>query len=143
MDEEDLEQMKSDRHLENTDTFKNEAFAGQRAPAAQSLPSALESLIARTRNSIGETLLQKLGWRPGQGIGPRVTARKLRLQEAKLARGKNQDENDVEDEEIVGKHLFAPRDVKLLVFQPKEDKQGLGFEKGQGMGPLPGKRASE
>jgi hypothetical protein len=32
MDEEDLQQMNEDRQLQNTDTFKNEAFAGQRKP---------------------------------------------------------------------------------------------------------------
>lgn len=35
-----------------------------------------------------------------------------------------------------GKHTFAPRDVKLLVYESKEDKQGLGFEKGKGMSRL-------
>jgi len=30
MDEEDLQQMNEDRQLENTDTFKNDAFAGER-----------------------------------------------------------------------------------------------------------------
>ena len=30
MDEEDLQQMNDDRKLENTETFQNEAFAGER-----------------------------------------------------------------------------------------------------------------
>ncbi|OWZ54348.1 G patch domain-containing protein 1 [Cryptococcus neoformans 125.91] len=138
MDEEDLQQMRDDRQLENTDIFKNEAFAGTREPLAdKNLPSALESLIAPAQSSIGEKLLQKLGWRPGQGIGPRVTLRKLRIQEGKLGKARlGMDDSGHEDAEA-GKHTFAPRDVKLLVYESKEDKQGLGFEKGKGMSRLP------
>lgn len=32
MDDEDLASMKEDRRLENTDTFRSGAFAGERAP---------------------------------------------------------------------------------------------------------------
>ena len=101
-------------------------------------PASLESLIAPTRSSIGQKLLQKLGWRPGQGIGPRVTLRKLRIQEGKLGRqrvGIEEDENMGDGE--AEKHTFAPRDVKLLVYDAKEERQGLGYEKGVGMGKLP------
>lgn len=45
------------------------------------------------------------------------------------------DDSGHEDAEA-GKHTFAPRDVKLLVYESKEDKQGLGFEKGKGMSRL-------
>ena len=95
-----------------------------------SLPSTLESLIAPSRTSIGQSLLQKLGWRPGQGIGPRVTLRKLRLQEGK---GREEDPEDPE----AGRHTFAPRDARLLVYEAKEGREGLGYQKGRGMGALP------
>ncbi|WWC95390.1 hypothetical protein V866_002252 [Kwoniella sp. B9012] len=145
MDEEDLQHMREDRKLENTDTFKNDGFAGTREElGGKSLPSAIESLIAPSRSSIGEKLLQKLGWRPGQGIGPRVTLRKLRLQQGKLGKaraGINDDEDgQMGDDEEGSKHTFAPRDVALLTFDAKDDKQGLGFVKGRGMGPLPGNK---
>lgn len=107
------------------------------------MPSALESLIAPARTSIGQTLLQKQGWRPGQGIGPRVTLRKLKWQEAKLGQAgpSTRTEKDMDvDNETAGKHTFAPRDTKLLVYQNKEDREGLGFQKGMGMGRLPGGR---
>jgi hypothetical protein len=38
------------------------------------------------------------------------------------------------------KHTFAPRDVRLLVYRAKENKEGLGYEKGRGMGRLPEKQ---
>nr|XP_018260453.1 G patch domain-containing protein 1 [Kwoniella dejecticola CBS 10117]OBR82611.1 G patch domain-containing protein 1 [Kwoniella dejecticola CBS 10117] len=143
MDEEDLQHMKDDRQLENTSTFKNDGFGGTKEElGGKSLPSAIESLIAPSSSSIGEKLLQKLGWRPGQGIGPRVTLRKLKLQQGKLGKARaGIEEDDEEDGEGEGsKHTYAPRDVQLLSFAPKEDKQGLGFIKGRGMGSLPGKR---
>lgn len=96
----------------------------------------MESLIAPTQSSIGEKLLQKLGWRPGQGIGPRVTLRKLKIQEGKLGKARLGMDDSEHDGAEAGKHTFAPRDVKLLVYESKEDKQGLGFEKGKGMSRL-------
>ena len=122
--------------------FQNE---GNQLADKDSTPSALESLIAPARSSICQTLLQKQGWRPGQGIGPRVTLRKLKWQESKLAQagpsGRTEEEMDI-DNETAGKHTFAPRDTKLLVYQSKEDREGLGFQKGMGMGRLPGGRTA-
>ncbi|WVQ96167.1 hypothetical protein IAU59_003270 [Kwoniella sp. CBS 9459] len=144
MDEEDLQSMRDDRKLENTDTFRSDRLGGTKEElAGKNLPSSLESLIAPAKSSIGEKLLQKLGWRPGQGIGPRVTLRRLQIQEGKLATGRPGvvpgDEEDMDDAEA-GKHTFAPRDARLLVYDAKEDRQGLGFVKGSGMGALPGQR---
>ena len=103
-----------------------------------SLPSTLQSLIAPAETSIGQKLLRQLGWRPGQGIGPRVSLRKSRIQEGKLGRlGTNVTEDDVGEAEA-RKHTFAPRDTKLLVFEGKDDRQGLGYERGSGMGSLAG-----
>ncbi|WVR08224.1 hypothetical protein IAU60_005271 [Kwoniella sp. DSM 27419] len=143
MDEEDLQALRDDRRLENTDTFRSDRLGGtQDELAGKTLPSSLESLIAPANSSIGEKLLQKQGWRPGQGIGPRVTLRKLRIQEGKLgkARAGIVSEADDDDAAEAGKHTFAPRDARLLVYEAKEDRQGLGFIRGRGMGSLPGKR---
>lgn len=107
------------------------------------MPSALESLIAPARSSIGQTLLQKQGWRPGQGIGPRVTLRKLKWQESRMAQagpsGRTEEEMDM-DNDAAAKHTFAPRDTKLLAYQAKDDREGLGYQRGMGMSRLPGKR---
>jgi G patch domain-containing protein 1 len=160
MDEEDLEALKDDRKLENTDTFKDAGFAGMRESMGDGSvsmlytrllahgsrkPDVLESLIAPARSSIGQSLLQKQGWRPGQGIGPRVTARKLKWQEAKMGLGvtgpsRVMDEDEDMDGGEAGKHTFAPRDTKLVVYQAKDDREGLGFQKGMGMGRLPQSR---
>ncbi len=167
MDDEDLEQMRADRTLENTDTFRTDGFGstadelgsrrgsaaggGTRRPARsradshandfrhRELPSALSSLIQPASTSIGQKMLMQLGWRPGQGVGPRVSARKRALQEAKAARLAGlppppaQDagaDGDVDAE--MKKHTFAPRDAKMLVYDPKQGRQGLGFARGPG-----------
>lgn len=105
-----------------------------------SLSSALESLVVPAKSSIGHTILQKLGWRPGQGIGPRVTLRKLRIQEGKLGRVRAGLETEVDDSAEASKHTYAPRDTRLLVYDSKSDKEGLGYEKGRGMGAIRRKR---
>lgn len=111
--------------------------------ADSSLSDALQSLVVPSKSSIGHTILQKLGWRTGQGIGPRVTLRKLRIQEGKLGRIRAGMEADDDDVEEASQHTYAPRDTKLLVYDSKDDKGGLGYQKGQGMGSLPGKRPSK
>ena len=144
MDEEDLAGMREDRSLTNTETFRSDRLGStkaeldSRAAADPGAGTALDSLIAPAKSSIGEKLLQKQGWRPGQGIGPRVSLKKLRRQEQKLRKsgvtGPGEDGGMDVDEGEAAKHTFAPRDVKLLVFAPPEDQQGLGFVPGMGGG---------
>jgi G patch domain-containing protein 1 len=52
----------------------------------------------------------------------------------------NRDEDEDMEGEEAGKHTFAPRDTKLVVYQAKDDREGLGFQKGMGMGRLPQSR---
>ncbi|KAJ9099847.1 hypothetical protein QFC21_003849 [Naganishia friedmannii] len=136
MDEEDLADLRDSRKLENTDTFKSDGFTStaDELGRSESIGSALTSLIQPASSSVGQKLLMKMGWRPGQGIGPRVSARKRKIQEAKiLGRRTGRRVADVAVDEEEEKHLFAPRDAKLMVFEQKGGKEGLGFVKGQGM----------
>ncbi|GHJ89805.1 hypothetical protein NliqN6_6207 [Naganishia liquefaciens] len=134
MDEEDLQDLRNSRKLENTDTFKTDGFTStaDELGRSDSIGSALKSLVQPSSSSMGQKLLMKMGWRPGQGIGPRVSARKRKIQEAKLSGRPYQPRSEelaVDEEE--GKHRFAPRDSKLMVFEQKTDKGGLGYVKGQ------------
>ncbi|KAJ9118205.1 hypothetical protein QFC22_004111 [Naganishia vaughanmartiniae] len=139
MDEEDLADLRDSRKLENTETFKSDGFTStaDELGRSESIGSALTSLIQPASSSVGQKLLMKMGWRPGQGIGPRVSARKRKIQEAKiLGRRTGPKAGDVVVDEEEQKHLFAPRDSKLMVFEQKAGKEGLGFVKGQGMRPI-------
>ena len=50
------------------------------------LSFGLEDLIRPTRSTIGVKMLRKMGWREGQGIGPKIK-RKLRKLKSKIAHG--------------------------------------------------------
>ena len=83
-------------------------------------------------------LLRKMGWRPGQGVGPRITWRQRKIQDI-LASGRSLNDVDIdalaaEEGEEVTKHMFAPRDTVAPVLPCKKDSHGLGYVAGDGLG---------
>lgn len=125
MDEEDLADMRNTRKLESTDAFRNDTKPSE---LVGDTPSLLASIIQPTTSSIGERLLSKMGWKPGQGIGPRVSARQRRRQELRQASrlGFKPAEEDVL-EGASADVKFAPRDEHLVVYEPKIGRGGLGY----------------
>ncbi|XP_039965122.1 G patch domain-containing protein 1 homolog [Bactrocera tryoni] len=109
----------------------------------------LEQLIVPNNVKISERILKSMGWRPGQGIGPRQTRK-----EKKSARSRNQremyvmqqygyqpnasatkspehsddagGETESSDEET-DKITFAPDDYEPYVCLAKKDRFGLGY----------------
>lgn len=75
------------------------------------ISSSLMGMFGPPKDSVGIRLLRKMGWRPGQGIGPR-TKRSL------------DDEESDEETNIT----FAPRDTPIENFQAKRDTYGLGYD---------------
>ena len=59
--------------------------------AKKKLPSDMgfnfDDMIKPTRSTLGVRMLKKMGWREGQGIGPRIK-RKLRNLKTKIAHGR-------------------------------------------------------
>ncbi|XP_014037757.1 G patch domain-containing protein 1-like, partial [Salmo salar] len=104
--------------------------------------TVLEDLVAPARSSMGVELLRKMGWKDGQGVGPRVK-RKLSKQKADSATGAfgsasppngSSESQDEEDGEFVPVNVtFAPKDVTPIDFAPKVDLHGLGY---RGLNPL-------
>ena len=83
------------------------------------------------QNLVRAMLLRKMGWRPRQGVGPRVTCdqpRKQDMQSSELPVFARTNEMDGDDE--ARKRTFAPRDTKVIVFRPKENRFGLGYAPG-------------
>ncbi|GCC18209.1 hypothetical protein chiPu_0020748, partial [Chiloscyllium punctatum] len=89
MDEEDLEEHGiAPKGITTTDEFASKAKdkIWERSQALASLvapipgASILDDLIAPAKITIGVQLLRKMGWKEGQGLGPRVK-RKLRRQQ--------------------------------------------------------------
>ena len=66
--------------------------------------------------TIGVKLLKKMGWKEGQGVGPKLR-RKARLD------GIEKPGNDAD-----ATYLFAPDNTKMISFIKKNDHKGLGFD---------------
>uniref|UniRef100_A0AAX7TCA6 G-patch domain-containing protein n=1 Tax=Astatotilapia calliptera TaxID=8154 RepID=A0AAX7TCA6_ASTCA len=144
MDEEDFsEHGIAPREITTSQEFsssrRDEAGEKARAISAQAalIPgdTLLEELIAPARSSIGVELLMKMGWKEGQGVGPRVK-RKARRQQMDGG-GKvygctlppaGSEESEDDDEEFAPENVtFAPKDVTPVDFNPRLGVQGLGY----------------
>ncbi|KAK3618381.1 hypothetical protein LTR56_024685 [Elasticomyces elasticus] len=120
MDEEDLAERESTQTLE-----VEGGFAGLGGGAVEkNAPGGMFSDLFRptSEERMGVRLLQRMGWRAGQGIGPKIRRK---------AQG-----DDGKGEE----HLFAPENVKVMILDRKTDRKGLGFA---GEGPLAGRDEDE
>ncbi|XP_063607433.1 G patch domain-containing protein 1 homolog [Penaeus indicus] len=100
----------------------------------------LEDILKPARETMGMKILQKLGWRPGQGVGPRVK----RLEKVKAQKDKrrmygchfpsdggdgDKDEDGDDDADCDSGVTYAPDDVETLYLpNPKQDQFGLGYK---------------
>lgn len=108
MDDEDLADAAEAQKLETQNSF-----AGLGSTQEEGLRRGLLSdLFKATGDTMGVKLLQKMGWREGQGVGPKVRRR------AKLG------EVDTTD---LGTHLFAPTNTRVVTINRKKDRFGLGY----------------
>ncbi|KAJ9613753.1 hypothetical protein H2204_014679 [Knufia peltigerae] len=109
MDEEDLREAEEARTINTSSEFA--AFGTEHDPLRR---SAAIDIFRPSQETIGSTLLKRMGWREGQGIGSRVR-RKAKFEE--------------EDEDTSSEtHLFAPDDVQIVSLARKTDYKGLGYE---------------
>ncbi|KAK2920489.1 G patch domain-containing protein 1 [Channa argus] len=146
MDEEDFgEHGIAPREITTSQEFsssrRDEAREKARAVNAQSAlitgDTLLEELIAPARSSIGVELLKRMGWKEGQGVGPRVKRKARRQQSDGGAKvygcalppeGLADSEDDDDDGEFAPENVtFAPKDVTPVDFTPRSGVQGLGY----------------
>ncbi|XP_030372510.1 G patch domain-containing protein 1 homolog [Scaptodrosophila lebanonensis] len=109
----------------------------------------LEQLLRPVRDKVAVRILKSMGWKPGQGVGPRqtrkekqqATTRNKREQyllehygteglqtkedrEGDAANGNDDDnEEDEDDEEIT----FAPDDYEPVFYTPKDNRFGMSY----------------
>lgn len=85
--------------------------------------------------TVGVRLLKGMGWKPGQGVGPRVDM-ETRRQERRRTYGCEpppgteaaEDDEDSENDDLDLANLsFAPLDIQPYIAQPKKDTFGLGY----------------
>lgn len=110
MDEEDLADAEEAKKITT-----NAAFAGLGSTANDATrASGLMGLFRTQGETMGVKLLKKMGWREGQGIGPKVRRKaRLELQNDGAAQGET--------------FLFAPENVPMIAFVKKTDRKGLGY----------------
>jgi G patch domain-containing protein 1 len=110
MDEEDLREAEDARRLET-----NRIFAGIGGPEDGSQPrSLMDLLMPAIQDTMGTKLLKKMGWKEGQGIGPKT------MRTARDFDGEPGGESNKS-------FLFAPENSKLVSFRRKDNAQGLGY----------------
>lgn len=104
MDEEDLAEQAESQNLETQG-----AFAGLGTTVEVSGGKGMfADLFKPSGETMGVKLLQRMGWRQGQGVGPKVKRRV-----------KGDDKGEM--------HLFAPKNSRMIGFNRKIDRKGIGF----------------
>ncbi|XP_067651319.1 G patch domain-containing protein 1-like [Haliotis asinina] len=98
---------------------------------------ALTDLIIPDNIPIGVSLLRKMGWKEGQGVGPRARKKtRKRISELKKAPGVKvygcalpQSSSSLEesDDEALQNVTFAPRDRNPVSLKAKDNVHGLGY----------------
>ncbi|CAE7198866.1 unnamed protein product [Rhizoctonia solani] len=121
MDEEDLAEMRDSQKLVDT-SEPTGSTSHLQSNDDSSLTSALQSLTLPSNDSPGAKLLRKMGWKPGQGVGPRISYARRRQQDIDAGVVPPDAPEDAE----ASKHLFAPRDTPVLLFRAKDNAHGLG-----------------
>ncbi|CAI7634533.1 unnamed protein product [Penicillium pancosmium] len=112
MDEEDLREQEESRNLQTA-----EGFAGFGSTDTDpTRRTGLMDLLKTGGETMGVKLLKKMGWREGQGIGPKVR-RKADLGDTSTPGGGGADKT----------YLFAPENPPMVTFVRKSDNKGLGF----------------
>lgn len=111
MDDEDLADAAESQRVQTSDAF---AGLGDSSHAG-SRKGGLLGLFRAEGDTIGYKLLRRMGWKTGQGIGPRIK-RVARLDDGN---GALKGASDV--------HSFAPANVAIVRLREKADKKGLGF----------------
>ncbi|KIK50063.1 hypothetical protein GYMLUDRAFT_51406 [Collybiopsis luxurians FD-317 M1] len=141
MDEEDMQELADSRKIVDTtdemDLAGEGRMEGQDDEQIDPLTAALQSaMLPPTKDSVGARILKKMGWRVGQGIGPRITFKQRRLQDLQASVGSGQTlPSDIPDDdpEEASKHTYAPRDTPILVVERKDNTHGIGYRPGMSL----------
>ncbi|XP_069822274.1 G patch domain-containing protein 1 [Dendropsophus ebraccatus] len=144
MDDEDLSEFGiAPKEIMTTDNFASKTKdqirekARELASVTAPIPGAtlLEDLIAPAKITMGVQLLRQMGWKEGQGVGPRVKRRaqkqkaggNVKLYGCALPPTGSEESEDEEDDFIPENITFAPKDVTPIDFTVKDNVHGLGY----------------
>ncbi|KAJ3242202.1 hypothetical protein HDU81_006614 [Chytriomyces hyalinus] len=126
MDDEDLAEIKNAKKVTATEDFGILGGTQRELERKAAVSTAIEKsdgiiasrivqdLIIPSSDPVGIRLLRKMGWRDGQGVGPRA---------------KRKFHEQGEEEDIhADAHTFAPRDITALVTTGRVGAFGLGYD---------------
>lgn len=129
MDEEDLADAAEAEKLQTA-----QGFAGLGSTEEDGArKGGLADLFRVQGETMGVKLLRRMGWKDGQGIGPKVR-RKARLN---VGAAPSTTQTDGET------YLFAPENVSMIAFIKKKDRKGLGYEGESKLTPMKNTTKSE
>ncbi|XP_053401441.1 G patch domain-containing protein 1-like isoform X2 [Mercenaria mercenaria] len=112
---------------------KRRLVEAQRATSDSIIPgeSALLNLIVPERITIGVKLLRKMGWKEGQGVGPRLSRKQKKKSGQKVygcSMPPSPDSDDgLDDESVLSDVTYAPRDCAQILLSAKDNTHGLGY----------------
>ncbi|KAL3590568.1 hypothetical protein FPOAC2_12762 [Fusarium poae] len=110
MDEEDLADAAEAQKVQTS-----QAFAGLGSSDQDTNAGGLMGLLRAEGDTMGLKLLRRMGWKDGQGIGPKIR------RSARLDTGQK-------NPETAETHLFAPDNAEMIRFIRKSDRKGLGHD---------------
>ncbi|PWI68884.1 hypothetical protein PCL_01269 [Purpureocillium lilacinum] len=113
MDEEDLADAAESQQIQTSQAFAGLGSTSQ----GEDRPGGLMGLFKTEGNTMGLQLLRRMGWKDGQGVGPKVR------RSARLDVGKPSSGDQAET------HLFAPDNAPMIQFVRKTDRMGLGHQR--------------
>lgn len=96
----------------------------------------LKSILEPVRETIGVLLLMKMGWKPGQGIGPRLSKLQKKIEKNKNKvygcslpdQASDSDSGEDVEENLIDKSiLFAPEEHEIHFLNPKTNTFGMGY----------------
>ncbi|OTB03672.1 hypothetical protein M426DRAFT_321597 [Hypoxylon sp. CI-4A] len=118
MDDEDLADADEAQKLQTAQGFAGLGVGDEDGIGRRG--GGLAELFRAQGDTMGVKLLRRMGWKDGQGIGPKIR-RKARLDVGSgKPGGKGQDRSET--------YLFAPDNVAMISFTKKLDRKGLGYE---------------
>ncbi|KAM4017923.1 LOW QUALITY PROTEIN: G patch domain-containing protein 1 [Anomaloglossus baeobatrachus] len=144
MDDEDLGEFGiAPKEILTTDEFASKTKdrirekARELASVTAPIPGAtiLEDLIAPAKITMGVQLLRQMGWKEGQGVGPRIKRKaqkhragsNVKTYGCALPPTGSEESEDEEDDYVPENITFAPKDVTPIDFIVKDNVHGLGY----------------
>ncbi|CUS08697.1 unnamed protein product [Tuber aestivum] len=112
MDEEDLKEAAEAQTVETASGFSGIGSTEEELGRSVRRVTLMDLLMPAVQDTMGAGLLKKMGWKEGQGIGPKVR-RKAVIDDAVDDTGKT--------------YLFAPTNSAVVTLTRKNDSKGLGF----------------